>query len=99
MLFVQDSALVEDEKDIMPQSPGPNQLHETFTLDAQENDTSESGGRGNPTDTEGRSGEESDLSQNEVEDKMKKVCTDNQHRLSKLHFPVFLFIYCTLLRK
>jgi hypothetical protein len=95
MLFVQDSALVEEERDTIPHSPGPPQPHETFTLEAQESNAS--GGRGNPSNTEGRSAEEIDPSQNEVGDSMKNDCADNQHCLSKLPFLcfVFLFIYYT----
>jgi hypothetical protein len=88
MLFVQDSALVEEERDTIPRSPGPPQPHETFTLEAQESNAS--GGRGNPSSTEGRSAEEIDPSQNEVGDSMKNDCADNQHCLSKLPFPCFV---------
>ena len=88
MLFVQDSALVEEERDTIPRSPGPPQTHETFTLETQ--DSNASGGRGNPSSTEGRSAEEIDPSQNEVGDSMKNDCADNQHCLSKLPFPCFV---------
>jgi hypothetical protein len=94
MLFVQDSALVEDEKDVISQSPGPNQFNETFTLEVP--NTSESGGRRNPSESEGKSGEESDLSQNEVDDTMKKE--GSQQRLSKLLcFFVVLSKLCNVL--
>lgn len=87
MLFVQDSALVEEEKDMMPQSPALSQFHETFTLEPQEGSNSESGLGHNPSD----SVDESDTNQNEIEDATRKVGAENQRQFSK--FAVFLFLF------
>lgn len=86
ILFVQDSALVEEEKDVVPQSPAFSQLHDTFTLDTQEGSCSESGLGYNPSD----SLEESDTNQNEMEDATLKASTENQRQLSKLACVCFL---------
>ena len=86
ILFVQDSALVEEEKDVVPQSPAPSQFHETFTLDTQEGGCSESGSGYNPSD----SIEESDTNQNEMEDATLKASAENQRQLSKLACLCFL---------
>ena len=86
MLFVQDSAMVEDEQDVISQSPGPSQVHESFTLEVP----SESEGRRNPSESEGRSWEESGLSQNKVDDATKKE--HHRHRLSELLMFLLFFI-------
>ena len=86
MLFVQDSALVEEEKDVVPQSPAPSQVHETFTLEPQEG--SNSGLGHNPSD----SIDESDTNQNEIEDTTLKVGAENRRQFSKL--AMFFFVFC-----
>ena len=88
MLFVQDSALVEEEKDVVPQSPALSQVHETFTLEPQEG--SNSGLGHNPSD----SIDESDTNQNEIEDTTLKVGAENQRQFSKLA----MFFFCFLLQ-
>ena len=72
MLFVQDSAVVEEGKESFAQSPGPNTWHEAFSLETQDSNCSEL--RGKLVE---------DASQNNVDDTTKNTNADYQSHLSK----------------
>lgn len=85
MLVVQDCALVEEEQDIIPQSPRPDEVEQAFTIQSETVDNSQLSEREKHADTEGKLADENDVSQNDAEETIiKQEDPVNEYRLSKI---------------